>query len=74
MIARKLKPPEVTAAELVAGLPVLLTIDEAATALRCSRRTIQKWIALGELQTVGLSRHVRIPRAAIEALLTNAMR
>lgn len=64
----------VTAAEILEGLPPVLLLEEACKALRVSPRQLRRWIALGKLQTLDLSeRPIRIPRKAVEALLTQAM-
>lgn len=43
-----------------------LTIDEVATALRVSTRTVRRLIASGRMTCMRVGRSVRIPRSAIE--------
>lgn len=51
------------------ALPELLTVEEIAAFLRCGRGTAYALIARGELPSVRIGRLVRVPRAAIEALV-----
>ncbi len=59
--------------EVLAGLPRLVTMDEAAGLLRVTRRTLQSWIRSGRLpackSTPTRKGKVLIPRMAIERLL-----
>lgn len=68
-------PP--TAAELVAHLPTLCTVDEAAAVARTSTRNVRRWIRSGRLTAVRLvpggSSRVLVPRSSIESLLASAM-
>ena len=47
---------------------VFLTVDEAATLLRISRRHLYELIAEGKIRAVKLGRRVIVPRSVIEAL------
>ena len=51
------------------GSPIAITKQEAAKMLGVSLRTIDRLIALKELQVRGLGRRVLIPRAALESLM-----
>jgi excisionase family DNA binding protein len=42
------------------SLPRLLTVPEAADALKLSERTVWRWIEAGEIETYRLGRAVRI--------------
>ena len=53
-------------------LPLVLTADEAADALRISRWAVYEAVKRGELRAVRLGRTLRIPRAAITELLGGA--
>jgi excisionase family DNA binding protein len=53
----------------------LLTTSEAAAMLRVSRGTVARYVRLGELPAVrlpGKRSRIRIPRAAVEKLLSQA--
>jgi len=50
-------------------LPAVLTADEAADVLRVSRWAVYEAIKRGELRAVRLGRCLRVPRAAVVALL-----
>jgi excisionase family DNA binding protein len=52
-----------------ADFPLVLTVDEAAAALRVSRWRIYESVKAGELRACRLGRTVRIPRAEIGRLL-----
>ncbi len=52
----------------------LLTIAEAATRLRVGRRTVERWLATGELRSVRLGRRRLIPQDELERLLRLAER
>ena len=43
-----------------AALPSLLTLDEAADVLRCSRKTVQRRISEGALPVVRIGRTFRV--------------
>lgn len=68
-------PKQRFAANDVAGMPALLTADEAATALRTSRRNLHRWIAAGRLRAVrggsGGSSRVLVPRESIKEFLAS---
>lgn len=53
----------------VTELPDLMTIEEAAIALRVSGKTIRRMLADGRLRGVNLGRTWRIPREAVLELL-----
>ena len=45
---------------MAAALPSLLTLDEAADVLRCSRKTVQRRISEGALPVVRIGRTCRV--------------
>jgi excisionase family DNA binding protein len=47
----------------------LLTFDEVAEALRCSRRTVERRIATGELEVVRVGRRVLVTLRSLRAFL-----
>ena len=47
----------------------LLTVEEVASLLRVSPRTVRRLIACGDLRALKIRRSVRVPRQAVEALL-----
>jgi excisionase family DNA binding protein len=53
----------------VADLPELLRPEEAAAVLRCGRGLVYELAARGDLPSVRLGRLLRIPRAAVAALI-----
>ncbi|MBI4269062.1 MAG: helix-turn-helix domain-containing protein [Candidatus Rokubacteria bacterium] len=52
----------------LAGLPELLTAEEAAGWLRVGRNTVYDMLRSGALRSVRLGRLIRVPREALEAL------
>lgn len=58
-------------ADLEAGRPLVYTVDELAAELRVSPGTVRALVRSGRLCTLDLdgSRTVRIPAAAVDALL-----
>jgi excisionase family DNA binding protein len=58
------------------ALPALCTLKEAASALRMSTRTVQRYIACGRLRAARLdsgSSRLLIPRAELERLIRESM-
>jgi len=53
----------------VSATPQLLRVDEAATILNVSSKTIRRLIARGDLRVVRIGRLVRIPSSEIERLI-----
>jgi excisionase family DNA binding protein len=51
------------------GLPLVLTIREAATALRLGRGSVYELVRQGRIPSVRLGRRIVVPRAALEAML-----
>lgn len=49
--------------------PVVLTVPEAAKALRVSRGAAYEAIRVGEIPSVRIGRSLRVPRHALEQLL-----
>ena len=47
----------------------LRTLDDAAAELACSRRTVERWIAAGELATVRVGRTVRVSTSALDRFI-----
>lgn len=68
--------------DVLAGLPTLITLDEAASALTCSVRTVRRMIDRGEITVAldlsqegrGQAACVRIPRLALAAMLKRMAR
>jgi excisionase family DNA binding protein len=59
-------------AEIIAALPLMLTVLEAADLLRTTRRNVQRMLADGRLvalQPTGIKGKVLIPRASIARML-----
>lgn len=59
--------------DVLADLPALVTVGEAANALRCSTRTIARYIASGRLRAAKAgegSARVLIPRRAVGDFLS----
>lgn len=52
--------------------PALLTLEEAAEALRCSVKTVRRRIDAG-FPAVKVGREWRVPRVAIERLIARAL-
>jgi excisionase family DNA binding protein len=51
------------------ALPPVLTVEEAATVLRISRGSAYEAVRTGELPHVRIGRSIRVPRAALLALI-----
>ncbi len=51
-----------------------LTIEETATTLRVSERTVRRWIASGLLRSRKIARAVRVPAAAVKPEATKRLR
>lgn len=54
----------------VADLPLVLTVDETANALRLGRSATYEAIHRGQIRAVRLGRKLRVPRAELERLLS----
>lgn len=52
--------------------PLVLTIEEAARALRIGRSAAYEAARRGELPAVRIGRSLRVPRRALEAMLAKA--
>ena len=52
----------------------LMTIEEAATALRLSRFTLNNWLSQGRIKRVKIGRRTFIARQEVENLLNSALR
>ncbi|MDA0856016.1 MAG: helix-turn-helix domain-containing protein [Proteobacteria bacterium] len=52
----------------------LMTIEEAASALRLSRNTINNWLSMGKLARAKVGRKTFLRRSDIEALLNKALK
>ena len=48
-----------------ANTPMLLTLNEVASELRCARRSVERHIAAHEIRTVRFGRCVRVERAEL---------
>lgn len=70
----KLHEAPAWAGDALAGLPAMLTTDEAVGVLRTSRRNLYRWISAGKLRAVrsgaGGSSRVLIPRTSIAEYLS----
>jgi len=55
-------------------LPLVLTVDEVAAALRVAKWTIYDMVKRGDLHAVHVGRKIRIPRSEIDRLLTGGER
>lgn len=49
--------------------PAVLTVQEVADLLRVHHTTIRRYLKTGQLPVIRFGSKVRIPRAAVEALL-----
>ncbi len=47
------------------SLPLLLTVEEMASVLRIGRNTAYQLVKDGNIQSIRISRTIRIPRAAL---------
>jgi excisionase family DNA binding protein len=56
--------------EEILGPPLLLTFDEVGHQLGQSRTTVYALVRAGRLPVVHIGRSARIPRAAVEAFVT----
>lgn len=69
--------PLTEAAPLFPELPALCRLDEVATALRTSKRTVRRLIASGRLRVarleIGGSSRVLIPRAELERIVQESL-
>lgn len=61
--------PQDNTGDEAARRATMLTVAEAASALRCSRRSIWRLMAEHELARVQVGRAVRIPRKSVEAFI-----
>jgi excisionase family DNA binding protein len=52
--------------DVLAGSPLLMTPEEAATALRIGRTTVYALMKAGELRPVHIGRSCRLPRTEVE--------
>lgn len=52
----------------------LRTVEEAADRLRCGKRTVERWIATGELRSVKVGRRRLIQEQEIERFVRLAER
>lgn len=57
------------AVSLRAGLPDLLTREDAARVLRVTERTLDRWRRLGDLDSVAVGGRVLVPADAVVATL-----
>ncbi len=55
---------------LPAPLPESMTKAEICQAGKCSLATVNRWLKRGELRSVKVGRLVRVPRSAVEELLS----
>ena len=51
------------------GMPPVLTVEEAAAALRIGRSAAYEAVRSGELPAVRIGRSIRVPRHRLEVLL-----
>jgi excisionase family DNA binding protein len=59
--------------EVIAPLRLALTMDEAAAALGCSRRSMYRLVAHGEIEAVKVGSLTRVPIAVLENYLTSKL-
>lgn len=59
-----------TGSRTLSDLPDLLTVEEARQILRVGRNQVYAAIHEGELYAVKLGRSIRVPRVALERMLT----
>src|SRR5258708_15565337 len=59
--------------EVMAGLRLALTMDEAAAALGCSRRSMYRLVAHGEIEAVKVGSLTRVPITVLENYLTSKL-
>jgi excisionase family DNA binding protein len=50
----------------------LLTLDEVAERCRAGRRTVEKWIAAGDLASIKVGKRRLVPVTALEQFLRRA--
>lgn len=53
--------------------PILVSLDEAARLLSCSRSMVKLMVRRGEIPTVKLGRLTRIPRGQVEELIVGRL-
>jgi excisionase family DNA binding protein len=53
----------------MSDLPAVLTVEETSKVLRLGRTATYAAIRAGEIRCVRLGRNIRVPRAALDALL-----
>ncbi len=53
----------------IEDLPLVLTVEEAAKALKIGRSAMYEAIAKGQVRSIKLGRKLRVPRAALAQLL-----
>ncbi len=53
----------------IEDLPLVLTVEEAAKALKIGRSAMYEAIAKGQVRSIKIGRKIRIPRAALAQLL-----
>jgi excisionase family DNA binding protein len=63
-----------TLAPAPAAPALLLTINEAAQALRLSRAQVYNLVSRGELQTIKIGSSRRVPLAALQAYIERLLR
>jgi excisionase family DNA binding protein len=59
--------------EAMAPLRLALTMDEAAAALGCSRRSMYRLVAHGEIEAVKVGSLTRVPISVLENYLTSKL-
>jgi len=56
------------------SLPLVLTVDEVAAALRVRKWAIYDMVKRGDLHAIHVGRKIRIPRSELDRLLTGGQR
>jgi excisionase family DNA binding protein len=52
----------------------LMTVDEAAQTLRCSKYTVRNWLSTGKLAPVKIGRKTFLDRKDVEGIVTSALK
>ncbi len=64
--------PHTATPHITAGLPRVLTVQQAAEAMQVDHKTVRRRIADGTLPCVRIGGCIRVPVAAVQKMLTPA--